>query len=70
MPRKLHERFHAALDCWDDGKYARNKTAKYFQKMSKDEIIADLREFYMSAEDGNFRKYLDDFEQAVSESVH
>jgi hypothetical protein len=68
MPRRLHERFHSSLDCWMDGKYSRNKTAKYFEGMSKPEIIDDLRNFYKNGEGGIFSKYLDDFENAVKES--
>jgi hypothetical protein len=68
MPRHLHERFHAALDKWKGGKYARWRGADEFKNMSREEIIRDLREFYQKAEGGIFKKYLPDFEQAVKES--
>jgi hypothetical protein len=68
IPRKLHERFHAALDKWKGGRYARSKGSSYFEKLDKWEIIQDLREFYTKAEAGIFKKYLPDFEQAVIES--
>ncbi len=69
IPRNLHYRFHAALDQWKGGKYARSHGAAHFQGMSKDEVIKDVREFYRKAEGGIFRKYLPDFEQAVMESI-
>jgi hypothetical protein len=68
MPRKLHERFHAALDKWKCGKYARSKGADHFKDINKQEVIKDLREFYQSGEGGIFAEYLSDFEQAVKES--
>jgi hypothetical protein len=68
IPRKLHEKFHAALDQWRGGKYARSKGADHFKGMNKDGIIKDLREFYEQAEGGIFKEFLRDFEQAVKES--
>jgi hypothetical protein len=68
IPRKLHEKFHAALDKWNDGKYARSRSAKHFEHVPREEIIPDLRDFYKNAEVGIFSKYLPDFEQAVKES--
>jgi hypothetical protein len=69
IPRNLHYRFHAALDKWKGGKYARSKGASHFQGLDRNTVINDLREFYREAEAGIFRKYLPDFEQAVRESL-
>ena len=69
IPRKLHERFHAALDLWKGGKYARWKRGEHFKHMNRNSIISDLREFYLTAEGGVFRKYVGDFERAVFESL-
>jgi hypothetical protein len=68
IPRKLHYRFHAALDKWKGGIYARSKGAAHFEGMNKQNIIKDLREFYETAEGGIFKKYLPDFNQAVRQS--
>jgi len=68
IPRKLHERFQAALDKWKGGKYSRSKGADHFKGMDKEAIIKDLREFYETAEGGMFKDYLPDFEQALRES--
>lgn len=68
MPRKLHERFHAALDRWMNGKYARSKGADYFKNIDKKTVIKDLQKFYKSAEGGIFKDYLRDFLQAVAET--
>jgi RHS repeat-associated protein len=68
VPRKLHERFHGALDKWKGGKYARWRKAEYFKDLNKGEIIKDLSDFYENAEGGIFKKYLPDFAKAVKES--
>jgi hypothetical protein len=70
IPLKLHQKFHAALDKWKGGIYDRRLGSKSFLKMDKEQVIKDLREFYETAEDGAFKKYLCDFEQAVKESGH
>lgn len=69
IPRNLHYRFHAALDAWKGGKYARSLGAAHFAGMNPQTIIRDLREFYRTAEGGIFAKYLPDFEQAVKETM-
>jgi hypothetical protein len=68
IPRKLHYRFHSALDKFKGGKYARSKGAAHFETMDKAQVIKDLTEFYKTAEGGIFEKYLPDFLQAVKES--
>ena len=64
MPRKLHEKFHADLDAWEGGKYARAHGAEHFEGMNPDQIIGDLRQFYKK----NYPDYLGDFDKAVRES--
>jgi hypothetical protein len=68
IPRRLHYRFHAALDTWKGGKYARSHGAAHFRSMNFSTIIRDLREFYQTAEGGIFARYLPDFEQALRET--
>ena len=68
IPSKLHNEFHAELDRWKGGKYSRRLGTDHFRDMSKQEIINDLREFYQKGGGGKFKKYLPDFEQAVTES--
>lgn len=68
IPRGLHYQFHASLDKWMGGKYARAKTAAAFKSMDKSEIIRDLTIFYKTADGGAYRKYLADFLKAVEES--
>ena len=68
IPRKLHYRFHSALDKFKGGKYARSKGAAHFKDVDKTEVIKDLTEFYKTAEGGAFKKYLPDFLKAVKES--
>jgi hypothetical protein len=69
MPKKLHQRFHAALDRWKGGKYDRRKGAESFGNMSVEEIVNDLREFYEKAEGGVFSKYIPDLEKAIEETL-
>ena len=69
IPRNLHYQFHASLDKWKGGKYARANTSAAFKNMDKAEVIKDLTEFYKTADGGAYSKYLDDFLQAVTESV-
>ena len=69
IPRRLHQRFHIALDRWKGGKYDRHLTSKAFKNMDTTQIINDLREFYQTAEGGIFARYLPDFEQAVQETL-
>lgn len=69
IPKRLHERFHAALDAWQNEKYARRWGAEHFKDFNRDMVINDLREFYNYAEDGAFKPYLEDFEQAVAETL-
>lgn len=68
IPRNLHYQFHAALDKFKNGKYARSKGAAHFKSFDKMEIIKDLKQFYSTAEGGSFKKYLPDFLEAVKES--
>lgn len=68
IPRRLHYRFHSALDKFKGGKYARSKGATHFESMDKTQVIKDLTEFYRTAEGGIFKEYLPDFLQAVKES--
>jgi RHS repeat-associated protein len=65
IPKKLHYRFHSALDKFKGGKYSRNDGVT---NVPIDEVIKDLREFYKNAEGGIFKKYLPDLEQAILES--
>ncbi len=69
MPRSVHERFHASLDKWKGGKYARGRGADAYKGMDKDQIIADLDEFYSTAEGGMFKEYRPDFIKAVEETL-
>jgi RHS repeat-associated protein len=69
LPPCEHRLFHSALDKWQGGKYARNKGADHYKDMNPNQIIQDLREFYKTAEGGRFSQYLDDFEQAVKETL-
>ncbi len=69
LPRRLHYKFHSALDKWMGGKYARSKGAAHFKGIDRKTVLRDLREFYEKAEGGAFKKYLKDFDQAVRESV-
>ena len=68
MPQSLHQKFHAALDRWMNGKYSRFKSADFFKTMDPQQIISDLRKFYETADGGIFAKYLPDFERALRES--
>jgi hypothetical protein len=68
IPKKLHYQFHSSLDKWKNGKYARAKTAAAFKGVDKAEVIRDLTEFYKTADNGAYLKYLDDFLNAVKES--
>ena len=68
IPRNLHYQFHASLDKWMGGKYARAHTAAAFKNVDKAEVIKDLTEFYKTADGGAYAKYLDAFLQAVIES--
>jgi hypothetical protein len=69
IPKSMHHQFHAALDKWKGGKYARSLGAEHFKDIDRATVIRDLREFYKTAENGAFAKYLDDFEQAVAETL-
>ena len=50
------------------GKYARRKSAAPFVGVDKNEVIRDLTEFYKKADNGEYRKYLNDFLNALKES--
>jgi hypothetical protein len=69
IPKSMHHQFHAALDKWKGGKYARNLGAEHFKNIDQATVIRDLREFYQTAENGAFSRYLGDFEQAVAETL-
>ncbi|QDU58543.1 putative deoxyribonuclease RhsB [Aeoliella mucimassa] len=68
IPRKLHYQFHSSLDKWMNCKYARAKGAGAFKSIDRKEVIRDLTEFYKTADGGIYKKYLNDFLQAVKES--
>ncbi len=68
IPRNLHYQFHASLDKWMGGKYARAHTAAAFKNVDKAVVIKDVTEFYKTADGGAYAKYLDDFLLAVKES--
>lgn len=69
LPLSRHKQFHADLDNWKGGKYARWRGAKGFEGMNPDDIINDLRDFYKNFENGKYRDLLSDFEKAVSQTL-
>jgi hypothetical protein len=42
---------------------------EHFKNIDQATVIRDLREFYQTAENGAFSRYLGDFEQAVAETL-
>ena len=58
--RKNSTRFHAALDKFLGGKYARAKGTAAFKDLDRAEVIKDLTEF-KTAEGGIFKEYLPGF---------
>jgi hypothetical protein len=64
IPRRLHYRFHSALDKWKGGILGRTT----FRGLPFNDLVRELRLFYKTAEGGIFAKYLPDFEQALKET--
>jgi hypothetical protein len=64
-----HDVFHTELMNWKGGVFNYNNPSAAFRTMTSDEIYEALREFYTTANEGRWSKYMPDFGRAAEETL-
>jgi Domain of unknown function (DUF4157) len=64
-----HDELHASLVQWKGGMFNYNTAAPAYELMQPEEIFAELREFYATADQGRWAQYAPDFERAAEQTL-